>query len=215
MFKKNINKNLIKKGFLIIISSPSGVGKTTIARKLLKIFKNSYLSVSCTTRQPRLNEKNGIDYFFSDKKKFLRIKKQNKFLESAKVYKNFYGTLKSEVFKNLSKNKIVFLDVDWQGAREIRKKMNGDCFSIYLLPPSIKILKQRLIKRHLNNLKLAYERFSLSKKDIPYYQEYDCTIVNNSLEKCIQEVKMEIKNYIKKKLLKKKIEDKVNKLLKS
>jgi len=110
-------------GLSIIISSPSGAGKTTITKKILKKIKNSYLSISCTTRSPRIGEKNGIDYFFVTKKKFFNLKKNNAFLESARVYKNFYGTLNTQVKKNIKNKNVVLFDVDWQGARKIKKKL--------------------------------------------------------------------------------------------
>ena len=113
----------LSEGISIIISSPSGAGKTTITKKILKKIKRSYLSISCTTREPRIGEKHGSDYFFISKKKFQFLKNKNKFLEHAKVYDNFYGTLKSEVNKNLKNKKIVLFDVDWQGSRSIKKKL--------------------------------------------------------------------------------------------
>ena len=110
-------------GISIIISSPSGAGKTSVTKKLLKKIKNSHLSISCTTRKPRDGEINGKDYFFISKKKFLNLKKNKKFLEHAKVYENFYGTLNSQVKANLKNNSIVLFDVDWQGAKSIKKKI--------------------------------------------------------------------------------------------
>ncbi|MDB3873171.1 guanylate kinase, partial [Pelagibacteraceae bacterium] len=161
----------------IIISSPSGAGKTTITRNLLKKVKNSKLSVSCTTRKPRPGEKHGTDYFFVSKNKFLELKKKNKFLESAKVFNNYYGTLKSEVISK-KKNKIIFLDIDWQGARIIRKKIKKNCHSFYLLPPNFKELKKRLFKRHQENIKIAEERILNAKNDMKYWSEYDEVFVN-------------------------------------
>ena len=174
------NKNLT-----IIISSPSGVGKTTVTRKVLKKIKSSYLSVSCTTREPRFGETHGTDYFFINRKKFLKIKKQNKFLETALVHDNFYGTLKSEIKK---KNKIILLDIDWQGARKVRKKIKNNCYSFFLLPPSLKELKKRLIKRHFDNDKIALKRFSSAKSDIKYWNEYDFVFINNNLNQCVSKI---------------------------
>lgn len=184
------------KSLAIIISSPSGAGKTTVTKKLLSIFKNSYLSISCTTREKRLKEINGKDYFFITKQKFESYKKKNKFLEYAKVHNNFYGTLKSQVFKNLKIKKIIFFDVDWQGARVLRKKLKNNCFSIFLLPPTISILKQRLLKRHKDNKKIALERFKFAKKDILHFNEYDYLILNNRLNQCINCVSKKIKQIL-------------------
>lgn len=180
-------------GLSIIISSPSGAGKTTITKKILKKIKKSYLSISCTTRKAREKEKNGIDYFFITKEKFLNFKKNKKFLEYAKVYDNFYGTLNSQVIKNLKKNKIVLFDVDWQGARSIKKKIKKNCFSFYLLPPSVKILKKRLLTRHMNDPHIALKRFSTAKKDITHWTEYDYVFINDNLEKCVKLILQKIK----------------------
>ena len=171
----------------IIISSPSGAGKTTITRNLLKKVKNSRLSVSCTTRKPRPGEKHGTDYFFISKKKFLELKKKNKFLETAKVFNNYYGTLKSEVVSK-QKNKIIFLDIDWQGARIIRKKIKNHCHSFYLLPPNFKELKKRLFKRHQENIKIAEERISNAKNDMKHWLEYDEVFINKNINRCSKEI---------------------------
>ena len=171
----------------IIISSPSGAGKTTITRNLLKKVKNSRLSVSCTTRKPRPGEKHGTDYFFVSKNKFLELKKKNKFLETAKVFNNYYGTLKSEIVSK-QKNKIILLDIDWQGARIIRKKIKKDLHSFYLLPPNFKELKKRLIKRHKENIKIAEERISNAKNDMKHWSEYDEVFVNKNINRCSKEI---------------------------
>ena len=180
-------------GLSIIISSPSGAGKTSVTKKLLKKIKNSYLSISCTTRKPREGEKNGKDYFFISKKKFLNLKKNKKFLEHAKVYENFYGTLNSQVKANLKKNNIVLFDVDWQGARSIKKKIKKNCYSFFLLPPSINILKKRLLLRHKNDPQVALKRFSSAKKDIMHWNEYDFVFVNDNLNECANSILKKIK----------------------
>ncbi len=171
----------------IIISSPSGAGKTTITRNLLKKVKNSRLSVSCTTRKPRPGEKHGTDYFFISKKKFLELKKKNKFLETAKVFNNYYGTLKSEVISK-KKNKIILLDIDWQGARIIRKKIKNHCHSFYLLPPNFKELKKRLFKRHQENIKIAEERISNAQNDMKHWSEYSEVFINKNINQCSKEI---------------------------
>lgn len=180
-------------GRSIIISSPSGAGKTTITKKILKKIKKSHLSISCTTRKPREGEKNGVDYYFVSKKKFINLKKNNKFLENAKVYDNLYGTLKSQVLKKIKENNIVLFDVDWQGARAIKKKLNNNCYSFFLLPPSRKILKERLLKRHTNDPFNALKRFSLAKKDIEHWIEYDFVFINDNLNECANNILKKIK----------------------
>ena len=167
-------------GLKIIISSPSGAGKTTVTKNLLKKVKNSKLSVSCTTRKPRLGEKHGTDYFFISKKKFLELRKKNKFLETAKVFDHYYGTLKDQVNNN---KKITFIDIDWQGARIIRKKIKNNCHSFYLLPPNFKELKKRLIKRHKENIKIAEERILNAKNDMKHWSEYDEVFVNKNINR--------------------------------
>ncbi len=200
---------VLDKNILIIISSPSGVGKTTIAKRLLKIIKNSYLSVSCTTREPRRGEKNGVDYFFVSKKKFFNLKKTKKFIETALVHNNYYGTLKSELKKKLKKN-IILLDIDWQGARNIRKKIKQNCYSIFLLPPSINVLKKRLFKRHKDNKKIALSRLSSAKKDINHWKEYDFTYINDDLKACTNQIFKKIKELVQENEFK----IKLNKLIK-
>ena len=180
-------------GISIIISSPSGAGKTSVTKKLLKKIKNSHLSISCTTRKPRDGEINGKDYFFISKKKFLNLKKNKKFLEHAKVYENFYGTLNSQVKANLKNNSIVLFDVDWQGAKSIKKKIKKNCYSFFLLPPSINILKKRLLLRHKNDPQVALKRFSSAKKDIMHWNEYDFVFVNDNLNECTNSIFKKIK----------------------
>ena len=202
---------LIKSDFkiTIIISSPSGAGKTTVTKNLLKKIKSSYLSVSCTTRDPRPGEINGTDYFFISKDKFLKFKKEGKFIETARVFGNYYGTLKSELKKN--KYNIIFLDVDWQGARSIRKKIVKDCYSFYLLPPTLHELKNRLISRHKDKKIFAMKRFSAAKKDILHWKEYDYIFINDDLKQCLNKITNKINVLIKEK----KEKDKVIKLIKS
>ena len=187
---------VLNNSLIIIISSPSGVGKTTITKKLLKKINKSYLSISCTTRSPRKNEINKVDYFFISKKKFLKYKKEKKFIETAKVHNNYYGTLKSELRKKNKDNKVIFLDIDWQGARNIRKKIEKYCYSFFLLPPSISILKKRLFKRHFDNKSLALSRLSSARKDLKYWDEYDYIYVNNKLDKCVNEISKKINDLI-------------------
>lgn len=199
-------------GLSIIISSPSGAGKTTITKKILKKIKKSYLSISCTTRKPRSGEKNGIDYFFVTKKKFLNLKKNNAFLEYAKVYNNFYGTLNTQVRKNIKNKNIVLFDVDWQGARSIKKKIKKNCYSFFLLPPSRKILKQRLLKRHPDDPSTAIKRFSLAKKDISHWSEYDFVFINDNLNVCVRSIFKKINSLLAENLRMKRVIKKIEKL---
>lgn len=211
---KKLSPKSLNKGDVIIISSPSGAGKSTIAKNLLKKIKNSKISISCTTRKPRSYEKNGKDYFFISKKKFFLLKKKNKFLETEKVFDNYYGTLRNQVTLK-KKNKTIFLDVDWKGARKLRNKFKKNCFSIFLLPPSIKKLKQRLLKRHSDNKEIGFKRLTHAKRDIKHWNEYDYVAVNDNLNKCVKKIQkkiFDIKNNDKEK---KRIKKTINKLLNS
>ena len=185
-----------KRGVLIVISSPSGAGKTTIAKKLVSKKLNIELSVSLTTRKPRSNEINKVDYHFVSKKFFQTKIKQKHFLEHAKVFDNFYGTSQKEITKKLSKGINILLDIDWQGARQVRKKMPSDTVSIFILPPSLKVLKQRLMKRE-SSLAFVNKRMSKAKKEIAHWNEYDYAVVNKDLKQCLKEIKkiLEIQKY--------------------
>ena len=177
-----------KRGVLIVISSPSGAGKTTIAKKLVSKKLNIELSVSLTTRKPRSNEINKVDYHFVSKKFFQTKIKQKHFLEHAKVFDNFYGTSQKEITNKLSTGKNILLDIDWQGARQVRKKMPTDTVSIFILPPSLKVLKQRLMKRE-SSLAFVNKRMSKAKKEIAHWNEYDYAVVNKDLKQCLKEIK--------------------------
>lgn len=199
------------KGFAVIISSPSGVGKTTVTKGILKKIKQTKLSISWTTRSPRLTEINKKDYIFSSKKKFFsNIKKNNFFLEHAKVFGNYYGTPKKEILNDFKKGKIVILDIDWQGSRKVKRILGEKCVSIFLLPPSFSTLKKRLINRHKNDLKVANKRFSFAKEDIKHWIDYDYVIINENLGECIKCVAKIIEH----KFFKEKLENNARKQLK-
>lgn len=177
------------KGVLVVISSPSGAGKTTITKKLVSKKLNIELSISLTTREPRKHEVNAIDYHFVSKDFFKKKIKQNSFLEHAKVFDNYYGTIKKNITDKLNKGINILLDIDWQGARQVRKKMPDDVLSIFILPPSLKELKKRLEKRE-NNISFVNKRMSKAKKEIAHWREYDYAIINKDLKKCIKEIKI-------------------------
>tara|TARA_B100001121_G_scaffold221924_1_gene195124 strand:+ start:284 stop:898 length:615 start_codon:yes stop_codon:yes gene_type:complete len=177
-----------KDGKMIILSSPSGAGKTTLVKKISQ-EKNYKISVSHTTREPRENEINGKDYFFVSKKKFQELINQNAFLEFAEVFKNLYGSTKQQVFNNLENGHNVLFDIDWQGAQQIREQtLSYDLISFFILPPSKKVLLQRLISRGENkedNIKIRMEEFD---KDIKHWEEYDFVVVNEDLNICFKEI---------------------------
>ena len=171
-----------------MISSPSGAGKTTIAKKLVSKKNNIELSVSVTTRKPRANEIPNKDYIFVNQKYFNKLIKRKSFLEYAKVFGNYYGTLKENIIKKINKNNTIILDIDWQGARQIKKKLNNLTTTIFILPPSLKELKNRLKKRERNN-KFINDRMSKAKREITHWKEYDYVVVNEKLNTCIKEIK--------------------------
>ena len=177
-----------KEGVLLVISSPSGTGKTTICKKLLEYDKNIHLSVSVTTRKKRKNEVEGIDYYFRSKKDFLNLKSQNSFIENALVFENYYGTLKSEVLEQLEDGVDVLIDIDWQGTRQITQAMKGNLIKIFLLPPSIDELKKRLSKRNSDSIKEINFRMSKALKEIKHFDEYDYVLVNDNLENTFQKI---------------------------
>ena len=177
-----------KEGVLLVISSPSGTGKTTICKKLLEYDKNIHLSVSVTTRKKRKNEVEGIDYYFRSKKDFLSLKSQNSFIENALVFENYYGTLKSEVLEQLENGIDVLIDIDWQGTRQITQAMKGNLIKIFLLPPSIDELKKRLSKRNSDSIKEINFRMSKALKEIKHFDEYDYVLVNDNLENTFQKI---------------------------
>ena len=177
-----------KKGVLLVISSPSGTGKTTICKKLVEYDKNIHLSVSVTTRKKRKNEVEGIDYFFRTKKEFLNLKSQNSFIENALVFENYYGTLKSEVLEQLVNGVDVLIDIDWQGTRQITQAVKGNLIKIFLLPPSIDELKKRLGKRNSDSIKEINFRMSKALKEIKHFDEYDYVLVNDNLDSTFQKI---------------------------
>jgi guanylate kinase len=177
-----------KKGVLIVISSPSGAGKTTIAKKLTSKKSNIELSVSLTTRKPRAGEVDSIDYKFVSPNFFKQKIKQNAFLENAKVFDNFYGTLKKQIESKLNKGKNILLDIDWQGARQVKKRLPNDTITIFILPPSLKELEKRLKKRE-RSISFVKKRMSKAKQEIMHWTEYDYAVVNKDLNSCLNKIK--------------------------
>ena len=182
--------NIEIKNKLIIISSPSGAGKTTLCKLLLKNMKNVSLSISYTTRNKRLSEINGRDYYFISKEKFLKLEEKNYFIETAKNFKNFYGSPYSNIKNSNKKNKHLLFDIDWKGARKIRKKYNkDDIIDIFILPPSKSELKKRLIKRGRDNSKEINLRLSYAISEMKHYREYKYVLINEKVKKTVQDIK--------------------------
>ena len=178
----------IKGGIMVILSSPSGAGKTTLV-KLLSKKNNFFISTSHTTRKPRPNEINGKDYFFVNDKEFKRLIKNDEFLEYAKVFKNFYGTTRTPVIQNLEKNQNVIFDIDWQGADQIKnKKLNYKLITFFILPPSKKVLFERLSNRDMRDKLIAEERMRQFDRDVLHWINYDYVVINDSLEQCFLKI---------------------------
>ncbi len=173
-----------KAGIIVILSSPSGAGKTTLVKKISS-RKNYQISISHTTRKPRSTEKNGRDYFFIKKKEFKKLIQGKKFLEYAKVFKNYYGSLKEKVVNKLKNGENVIFDIDWQGTKQIRnKKLKFKIITIFILPPSKEELFKRLLKREKKDKKIANERMRQFKDDVMHWKEYDFAVINDNIEKC-------------------------------
>ena len=173
---------------MIVLSSPSGAGKTTLV-KLLSKNKNNSVSISYTTRKPRINEKNKKDYFFVSQKNFRSLIKKKSLLEYAKVFNNYYGTSKKKVIQELKKGKNVLFDIDWQGTEKIkRKKLNFELLTIFILPPSKKVLFKRLSNRDMKDKLIVGERMKLFEKDVIHWRKYNYVVINNKLENCLSKI---------------------------
>ena len=171
---------------MVILSSPSGVGKTTITKKIHQKYNSFKISVSHTTRPPRTNEVDGVDYHFIDKFEFEKLIKQNKFYEYAKIFNNYYGTLKKNVDENISKNDILF-DIDWQGTKQLSKHKNLNLLKIYLITDNKEELRDRLVKRNQNSLKEVEERFKSFDENVQHWNDYDYIVINKNLETCFKQ----------------------------
>ena len=174
---------------MIIISSPSGAGKTTLVKLLSKRNKNFEISISNTTRTPRKNEIDGKDYYFINKEKFNDLINTKSFYEYAKVFNNLYGTLKDPVIKYLSHGKDVLFDIDWNGSKQMKRlKLKNKLISIFILPPNIKTLRDRLSNRDMKDKLILKRRLSQFKDDVLHLKEYDYVVINNDLEKCYKAI---------------------------
>ena len=179
-----------KKGVLVILSSPSGAGKTSIARALVEENKNFLFSVSATTRKSRPGEVNGREYHFLTVNEFRERINDGQFLEHAKVFGNLYGTPLEPVMESINDGKDLIFDVDWQGGKQIRSSsLSKFVISIFILPPSIKALQERLMKRAQDSSETVKDRMTKSIGEIMHWKEYDYVIVNNDFEQTLDEVK--------------------------
>ena len=175
-------------GIIVILSSPSGAGKTSLVKEISK--KNNYtISISHTTRKPRNNESNGIDYFFIKEEEFKNLIYEKKFLEYAKVFNNYYGSSEDIVFDKLENGKNIIFDIDWQGTEQIKnKKLKYKIITIFILPPSRKELFNRLLNRDLNDEKNAMERMKQFDKDVVHWKNYDLVVINDDFIMCYEKI---------------------------
>ena len=180
--------SLDKRGAMIIFSSPSGAGKTTLV-KLISENKNLFTSVSHTTRTPRSNEIDGVDYFFINEKAFQKLINEEKFLEHAKVFNNFYGTTKKNVINKLNEGKNVIFDIDWQGTEQIiESNLNYKLITFFILPPSKSVLYDRLCNRHKKDKSIVEERIKQFDNDIIHWKKYDYVVINDDLNTCYNKI---------------------------
>jgi len=175
-------------GIIAVLSSPSGAGKTSLVKEISS--KNNFsISISHTTRKPRSNEINGVDYFFVKQEEFKKLISKKKFLEYAKVFNNFYGSSKDVVFNKLDKGENVIFDIDWQGTEQIKKKkLKYKIITIFILPPSRKELFKRLLNRDLKNEKNAVKRMKQFEKDVVHWKKYDLVVINDNFNKCYDKI---------------------------
>jgi guanylate kinase len=173
---------------MFVLSSPSGAGKTTLTKKIAENNSNFNISISHTTRKPRPNEIDGKDYHFVDKKKFDLLIKNNDFFEYAKIFDNYYGTLKAPVLKLLSQKKDVLFDIDWQGTQQLKNIKNLALVTFFILPPNMRTLKNRLLKRHQGQEKLIQQRMRKFNEEVSHWKEYNYIVINDDLEICYKKI---------------------------
>ena len=184
---------------MVILSSPSGVGKTTLTKKIQQKYPNFKISVSHTTRSPRSNEVDGVDYHFVSKDNFKKLIKENKFYEYAKIFENYYGTLKQSVDTTIKSNDIIF-DIDWQGTKKLSKFKNLNLIKIYLITENKEELKNRLVKRDQNTQIEVEKRYRSFDEDVKHWKDYDYIVINKNLDICFKQIE-NIINLSKQKLV--------------
>ena len=181
------------KNIMVILSSPSGVGKTTLTKKIQQKYQKFKISVSHTTRKPRSNEVNGVDYHFVTYKEFKELIDNQEFYEYAKIFENYYGTLKKIVDNTFKTNDIIF-DIDWQGTKQLSKFKNLNLIKIYLITDNKDELKKRLIKRDQNTSEEVEKRFKSFDDDTKHWNDYDYVIINKNLDVCFKQIEKIIDN---------------------
>ena len=176
-----------EENIMVILSSPSGVGKTTLTKKIQQKYQSFKISVSHTTRPPRTNEVDGVDYYFVSNEKFVKLINEGKFYEYAKIFENYYGTLKKNVDDTIVENDIIF-DIDWQGTKQLSQFKNLNLIKIFLIIENKKELKKRLIERNQNTLDEVEKRFNSFDEDIKHWSDYDYIVINKNLDVCFKQI---------------------------
>jgi len=172
---------------MVILSSPSGVGKTTLTKKIQQKFQNFKLSVSHTTREPRSNEIEGIDYHFVSKDHFKKLIKKNKFYEYAKIFENYYGTLKDNVDTSVKQNDLIF-DIDWQGTKQLSKFKKLKIIKIFLVAENKNEIKKRLVNRNQNTNHEIQKRLDSFEEDVKHWKDYDYILINKNIDNCFKQL---------------------------
>ena len=210
----NNDLNNERRGITLVLSSPSGAGKTSLSRKLLERSKKLFLSVSCTTRPPRPGEINESDYFFIEESKFNEMQKNNEFLESAKVFDHCYGTPKKPIMDALDSGMDILFDIDWQGTQQLMNSLQDDLIKVFVLPPSAKELERRLLQRNQDSDEIVKGRMSKASNEISHYAEYDYIIINENFEESLSKIESIIIAEGLKRSRQIKIQDTIDNLLK-
>ena len=184
------------KPLMLVLSSPSGAGKTTLSKKIQQSDNSFEISVSHTTRNPRPNEVDGVDYHFVTKENFLKLLDQGLFYEHAEIFGNFYGTSKSSIKKITDNNHNVLFDIDWQGSQQLSKFEELNLVKVFILPPSKEELEKRLIARNQDDKEAIKRRMLAYSKDITHQKDYDYVLINDNVENCFNKLKEIISKHL-------------------
>ena len=191
--------NKSKKPLMLVLSSPSGAGKTTLSKKIQQSNSSFEISVSHTTRKPRPNEVDGLDYHFVSKEQFQSLLEQNAFYEHAEIFGNYYGTSKSSINQITQKKHNVLFDIDWQGSQQLSKFKELNLVKVFILPPSKEELEKRLIARNQDDKEAIKRRMLAYSKDIIHQKDYDYVLINDNVEECFNKLKEIISKHLHKK----------------
>jgi len=187
--KRSETSAIARRGLMLVLSSPSGAGKTTLSRRLLEQDSGVTLSISVTTRKMRPGEQDGRDYHFIDQQRFDALIDKDELLEYAEVFDNYYGTPRKPVMDALAKGRDVLFDIDWQGTQQLREKARTDLVSVFILPPSIPELEKRLHKRAQDDYETIHRRMAKASDEMSHWAEYDYVVINRDIEEAFAEVK--------------------------